>query len=359
MDDDSLDRLNDRLSGVLLGMAVGDALGLPAEGISVRRAARLFPGPPRHRFFLKWGMTSDDTEHACMTAQALLYAGGDVDSFRRSLAWRLRWWLVGLPAGVGFATSRSILKLWLGIPPTRSGVWSAGNGPAMRAPVIGAYFASDHDRLRRFIEASTVITHRDPRAIRGSRLIALAASIAVRSNGKGIDAERVIADAMDVAGDDVELLRLLAQLQEHLAQSRTPSEFARSLGLRDGVSGYIYHSVPVCLFCWLRSPTDFRTAVSSIIALGGDTDTTAAIVGALVGATAGASAIPADWIAGVMEYPRSVTCMSRLAICLGRSLAGFHDVKPLSLNWIAIIPRNIFFLVVVLVHGLRRLLPPY
>src|SRR5262245_39723339 len=125
----------DRLAGVILGTAVGDALGLPLEGISRRRAARMFPGPLRHRFLPGRGMCSDDTEHTCMTAQAILRSGGDVEVFRRSLAWRLRGWLLGIPAGIGLATLRSILKLWIGVSPQRSGVWSAGNGPAMRAAI--------------------------------------------------------------------------------------------------------------------------------------------------------------------------------------------------------------------------------
>src|SRR5688572_18626387 len=106
--------------GVLLGTAVGDSIGLPREGLSARRAARLFGGAPlRHRLLFGRGMVSDDTEHACMTAQALLASGGDPRRFVRSLAWRLRWWLLGLPAGVGKATAQAVVKLWLGFPPGR------------------------------------------------------------------------------------------------------------------------------------------------------------------------------------------------------------------------------------------------
>src|SRR4051794_5884011 len=91
----------DRLTGALLGTAVGDALGLPREGLSRRRAQRLYgKGPIRHRFVLGRGMLSDDTEHACMTAQALLAAPEDEMRFARSLAWRLRGWLAAMPAAV-------------------------------------------------------------------------------------------------------------------------------------------------------------------------------------------------------------------------------------------------------------------
>jgi ADP-ribosylglycohydrolase len=120
-------------------MAVGDALGLPREDLSRRRAAKLYGGPPlRHRFAFGRGMISDDTEHAIMTAEALLLTGRDLPRFTAALAWRLRLWLLGIPAGIGLATLRATLKLCLGWSPEHSGVWSAGSGPAMRAPMIGA-----------------------------------------------------------------------------------------------------------------------------------------------------------------------------------------------------------------------------
>jgi hypothetical protein len=71
----------------------------------------------------------------------------------------MRWWLVGLPAGIGSATLRATLKLWLGFSPSRSGVFSAGNGPAMRSPVLGTAI-DDIETLRKFVRASTRITHR-------------------------------------------------------------------------------------------------------------------------------------------------------------------------------------------------------
>src|SRR2546421_292743 len=104
----------DAIVGCLLGTAVGDALGLCAEGMSRRRQLRFYPRLDGPRFVFGRGMVSDDTEHTCMVAQALLAAGGDVRAFVRSFAWRLRFWLLGLPAGTGRATLRAVVKLWLG-----------------------------------------------------------------------------------------------------------------------------------------------------------------------------------------------------------------------------------------------------
>lgn len=60
--------------GCLLGTAVGDALGLPYEGLSRRRGQSMYGAPDRYRFCFGKGMVSDDTEHTCMVAQALLTA---------------------------------------------------------------------------------------------------------------------------------------------------------------------------------------------------------------------------------------------------------------------------------------------
>lgn len=349
-----------RVAGALLGTAVGDAIGLPREGLTARRAARLSGGPPlRNCFLLGRGMLSDDTEHACMTAQALLAGGGDPARFACSLGWRLRGWLLGLPAAVGWATLKATVKLWLGCRagagPTwwpRSGVRSAGNGPAMRAAIIGAYAGSDVSAIVELNRASVEVTHTDPRAREGALVIALAAGHAVAARGD-VDAERFLATARSrIQGE--ELTAALDRIGPCLARAADVAEYAASIGVGDGVSGYINHTVPVALYCWLRWPYDFRCAVEAAVLLGGDTDSVAAIVGGLVGATAGDAAIPREWLDGLVEWPRSVAWMRRLAARLAERAGG-----PQRLFWPALPARNALFLLVVLLHGFRRLLPPY
>lgn len=148
--------------GSLLGTAVGDALGLPYEGLSRRRVAAL--GKIRHRFLMGRGMFSDDTEHTLMLAAALIENRDDASAFQRALGRKLRWWLLGLPAGVGLSTARAILRLWLGFPATRSGVRSAGNGAAMRSAILGVIWRDLDLKRRVYTLAACRVTHTDARA---------------------------------------------------------------------------------------------------------------------------------------------------------------------------------------------------
>jgi ADP-ribosylglycohydrolase len=351
----------DRVAGVLLGTAVGDALGLPYEGLSPRRARRLFGPPPLgHRFLLGRGMVSDDTEHAVLVARALLDAPADDGRFARALARGLRWWIAGIPAGVGLATLRASLKLWAGYSPARSGVWSAGNGPAMRSALLGACLGDDPDRLRAYVRASSRLTHTDPRAERGALLVALAAS--PRPTDRP-DASSFLAEARKSLPDaDAELTGLLSRMEECLSRAATPADFAGSLGLGRGVTGYVYRTVPVSLYCWLRYPGDFRRAVEEVILLGGDADTTGAIAGAVAGASVGPAAIPQEWLDGVRDWPWSVAWLRELAERLARRFpaAGTSpDVAPPPYSRPGRLLRNALFAAVVLAHGFRRMAPPY
>lgn len=343
--------------GSLLGTAVGDAVGLPYEGLSRRRAKRLLGLPDRHRLLLGRGMISDDTEHACMVAQALIASGGDVDTFQRKLAWRLQFWLLGLPAGIGFATLRSILRLWIGIGPKRSGVFSAGNGPAMRAPILGAVI-DDPVRLREFVRASSRITHIDPKAEFGAYAVALAAHMAKRNEVVAGDFFLTELE-LHLGSEGKELSALIGSAVKAANEGIGTESFAAAMGLGHGVSGYVYHTVPIAIHAWLSHQRDFRAAIGAVIQCGGDTDSTAAIVGGIVGAAVGKDGIPAEFLDGLFEWPRSVSWMERLGMQLGSGEPSALKRRPVDVPFFAVLFRNLFFLIVVLFHGFRRLLPPY
>lgn len=140
---------------MLWGTAVGDAVGLPAEGLSKTRARKWFHGVWRHRLLFGHGMVSDDTDHTVMTAQAILRFPDSPERFARRLSLGLIGWLLSLPPGIGLATLRAILKLLIGVPPRLSGVASAGNGPAMRSAPMGAAFDGDATLRRAYVTAAT------------------------------------------------------------------------------------------------------------------------------------------------------------------------------------------------------------
>jgi len=347
----------DRIIGCILGTAVGDAIGLPYEGLSRRRATRLLGSPDRHRFLCGRGMVSDDTEHTCIVAQSLIVSNGDLHRFQRSLAWGLRRWLAGLPAGIGIATLRSIIRLWLGYSPEHSGVFSAGNGPAMRAAILGVTIL-DASALRGFVRASSRITHTDPKAEAGAFAVALAAQMAARYTTV---APKTFADhlASQLGNDHPEFLALMSDVASSVDAGQNTESFADAMGLTTGVSGYIYHSVPIAIHAWLSHQQDCRGAITSVVRCGGDTDSTGAIVGGIVGAAVGRSGVPADWLLKLAEWPRTNKWMESLGKQLATSTIQNSKSQPLRLPAIGLFARNLFFLMVVLYHGFRRLAPPY
>jgi ADP-ribosylglycohydrolase len=342
--------------GSILGTAVGDAMGLPYEGLSSRRALRMLGPPDRYRLLLGRGMVSDDTEHTCMVAQTLIGAGGDPALFRRIFAWRLRLWLLSLPVGTGLATLKATLRLWCGFPSDRSGVWSAGNGPAMRSAVIGAA-VTDIEQLQALVKASTRITHRDPKAEWGALAVAIAARQSAIGNNS---AAQYLSEIHRLLPNEAsELKGLLEQSAASGTRGDEPRVFAESIGLRNRVGGYVYHTVPVAVQAWLRYPIDFRNAITGLIRCGGDTDTLAAIGGGIIGAGVGREGIPREWLDRLTDWPRSVAWMERLGERLGSAQASGTGQIPPRLPVPPLVLRNLFLISVVLAHGFRRLLPPY
>lgn len=342
---------NNSILGAILGCAVGDALGIPYENLSPQRAKKLLGLPDRYRFLFRRGMVSDDTEHTCMVAQSYCEHPDNANDFANAFAKRLRWWLMSLPAGIGFATLRSIIKSWLGFPPQKSGVFSAGNGPAMRSAILGAII-DDQSKLKEYVTASTLLTHTDPKALDGALAVAFAAYCAKRNM---TDIEQFCNDFHTFhPSASEEFLDYLEQVEVSIHSRQSTIDFAQSFGCTKGVSGYVYKTVPMALHAWLSHPNDFQLAVMSMIECGGDADTTAAIVGAIVGCGVGAEQIPGALKAGLAEWPRNISWMTRLSETVSQSPS-----SPPKVFFPAILLRNLFFFAVVLVHIVRRWLPPY
>ena len=349
----------DAAAGCILGTAVGDALGLACEGLSKRRQARWFPTLDGYHLLFGKGLCSDDTEHTCMLAQSILVSGGDGERFARDFAWRLRWWLAGLPAGIGLATLRSLVKLWLFVPRAWQGVNSAGNGPAMRSALIGVCFTDDEAKLLAINRIAVRMTHTDPKAECGALAVALAARDSVCGKGCGTylaDLKRLTAPHGPAGA---ELYALAARAYASAEAGESSQAFASSMGCGKGVSGYMYHSVPVVLHAWFSHPRDYAAAVTAVIRCGGDTDTTAAMVGAIVGAGVGRSGIPQKWFDDLVEWPRTVDWMDSLGRKAAQAAQSGKAGAAQPLSIVGLVLRNAGFFLLVLAHGFRRLLPPY
>jgi ADP-ribosyl-[dinitrogen reductase] hydrolase len=348
--------LQERFAGLLLGTAVGDALGLPAENLSAKKIRKRWNGRWEMRFIFGRGMVSDDTEHTLMVSQALLEHPDNATGFQYALAWKFRWWFASLPGGVGLATAKACIKLWMGFSPDKCAVVSAGSGPAMRSAIIGAYFATEPEKRKSFVLASTRLTHRSWQA--ETTALAVAESAALAMANRHLDASQAL-DALVALSAESEWQNIISRIKDSLAVSHSVSDFVGGLNLKHGVTGYSLHVVPVALYAWLRHPDDFRTALTAALDCGGDTDTVGAILGALSGVAVGKTAIPIEWVNGIWEWPRPVSFMGKIAAKLAEQKFSRQPVGSVSYFWPAIILRNFIFISAVLVHGFRRLAPPY
>lgn len=343
--------------GCITGCAVGDSLGLPFEGLSEKRIKKMFKMIDEHHLLFKKGMISDDTEHSIMVMKSLIYSKGDKSLYISKMSKLLRKWFVLLPPATGKATAKACLKLLIGISPLKSGIFSAGNGSAMRSAMLGVYF-DDIDKIKLFSKLNTIITHSDIKAEVGALIVAFTTYLAIRN--ENIDFDFYLnettnllkpyncEDFIKIINDVITSVKSGESLRNYLDKNN-----------QKGVSAYVYHTVPAVIHCFLRNQNDFENGIKEIISVGGDTDTTAAILGSILGAKLGIEKIPQKWINNIVEWPYSIEYMQKLAIDLNSSLNIENKVTYIEKPYIFLFVRNIFFLIIVLFHGFRRLFPPY
>ena len=189
--------------------------------------------------------------------------------------------------------------------------------------------------------------------------IAIAARASMRGDGFDVylaDLTRLTA-SHGAAG--AEMAILAARALASATAGEAIAAFVQSTGSRNGVSGYMYHSVPAVLHAWFTHPRDFAQALTTLIRCGGDTDTTAAMLGAIIGSRVGRAGIPTKWLNDLAEWPRTVAWIDALARTTAEAVQQGKPQAAQPLSIIGLVLRNAFFFVLVLAHGLRRLLPPY
>ncbi|MDR2872860.1 MAG: ADP-ribosylglycohydrolase family protein [Xanthomonadaceae bacterium] len=344
-----------RFEGLLVGMAVGDSLGLPCSGWSRQRVGRYVKKLSRHhRPVAAWGLCGDSTECAWMAALALLARADDASSFAETLAWRLRVWSLMLPIGSEFTTVKAGIRSLLGMSPGRSGGDSAG-GALARALVIGAFFARRPERIREMVRASTQLTHTDVDVEESAWVIAIAAACTMRYRDR-FACIRMFFDTVLTSGVNEELAEALVLIRDETRKNTKLSDIIDQLGSAGGVGRHVRHIVPAVIAIWLCHFGNYRAAVENSIGLGGITDVSAALAGGLAGITCGRMEIPSEWIARVIEWPASVAWMSALAMQLENRSNDIAAQSP-RFFWPALPLRNLVFLCVRLTYRCRRSLP--
>ncbi len=273
----------DRYAGCLLGLALGDALGAPYEGGPQERALWKLLGKTRNGES-RW---TDDTRMALDLAQSLVDANGlDQDLLATRFAASYRW-----SRGYGPGAARLLKRIRRGQDWRKANRaifpdGSYGNGAAMRAPVIGLYYANRADEFNAAVAMSAEVTHAHPLAIEGALLIATATKRAV-AGASGPEVLSVAASSCVHEGFQSRLSSAESWIRD--GNLPEPDEVVGVLG--NGIAAV--ESCVTATYIGVRHLNrSFEEMLEFAIRCKGDVDTIAAMAGAIWGAANGAAALP-------------------------------------------------------------------
>lgn len=312
--------LLDRMRGALMGLAVGDALGTTHEFKQI-----IAPGFPAlmegHRdivgggpFKVKAGQVTDDTHMAiCLATSLRTHKAFNPDD----VVARYREWSK-VAFDIGNQTKEVLhhsLKNW---PYDASkAVWlksqkrACGNGSLMRTAPIGVFFSKDKEGRAKASADDSALTHYDPRCQLACVTLNSAIAHAIHRTDK-LTVQQLISTAASEMGigaahfgkRDPEFVRDTQEAMEILrvdlqrAADPDPKLYGPELHLHQ-MQGFVRVAFRYAFWQLLHAPS-FEAALIDVVNRGGDTDTNAAIAGALLGAWYGESAIPARWKSAVL-----------------------------------------------------------
>ncbi len=296
--------LADKFAGSLLGLALGDCLGASWEGYRGTEVAEAYYDGRFDPVNLRISEWTDDTAMAMATAQSIVDTGV-VDG--PDLAAKYLAWFNAGGRGIGRATYHSMRRLQSGTlwhEAGQAGEYAAGNSVAMRIAPVGLLHARDISGLAEDCRTCGIITHRNDDAIAGA--VAVAYAVATAAAGKlSID---TLAVQMSSVASSPQISSLILRAGELVEVGQSPLAALSELGL----GGSVYETVPTVVYCIMRWPDDPVKGLVSAVVNGGDTDTRAAMVGAIWGAQRGTSAWPDYWLeklpgaAGIREVARQL-----------------------------------------------------
>ncbi|MBB5790639.1 ADP-ribosylglycohydrolase family protein [Jiangella mangrovi] len=306
--------MRDRARGCLVGLAIGDAMGAPAENLTAEEIHARWG--PVTGFLTDRPSGTDDTEYAAFSALLLLEHGAALTSEDVADAWvtHLAGRDGGFP-GAGFSELGTIENLRAGLRPPASGrhLHSWSDGLAMRSAVHGVYAAGDPALAGRLAAVDGAVSHSGEGVYAG---VAVAAAVAVAMTGPA-SAGEVAAAALDAVPEDSWTARSLRAGMDHAGDvpALLDAVVVRSYPWTDLAP----EAVALAFGAFLAASGGFAAAVTGAVSMGRDADTTAAIAGALAGAYGGLDAVPAEWRSQIGPVTGR---------CLGEVVAG---LRPLDL----------------------------
>ena len=306
-----LDR--DRARGMLLGLALGDALGWPVELMSrteilVRYGRQGIQEPPDPALY------TDDTQMTVAVAEALIEAGErEMDVLMGAVARNFIGWKRDptTPQRAPGATSiRGVNALERGAPWREAGVRdSKGCGSCMRVAAVGYIYQNEPGRLQSVARAQGVLTHRHPTA----DAACIAAAYMVKLALDGVDPTEYPRRLLKFTGSVApEFDAAIERVEESLDWPDAEAAL-NAIGPTRGGGWIAEEAVAMALFCVLRHPTDYVAAVRLGANITGDSDSVASIAGGILGARLGTPALPTDWVERLENRDQLMAVAERLA----------------------------------------------
>ena len=275
--------------GCLVGTAIGDALGARREGMGMSGSEDVVSLAEK----LEQLMYTDDTHMAIGIAESLIESKGfDGEHMAQTFiknydAEPWRGYGPGPPIIFGMIKSG---EAWYSAANRLYRGGSFGNGSAMRVAPVGLLYSRNLEKLREIAYQSSAITHSHELGKEGAALQACAVTLALNSpSDEDIDREAFLSRLQNFIRNQL-YKEKVAQIRELLGE-QDKARVVTVLG--NGIEAP--RSVPTAIYCFLRQPQSYKDTVIYAISLGGDTDTIAAMAGAISGAYLGIEAIPSEW----------------------------------------------------------------
>ncbi len=298
--------LKEKIRGMFLGLAIGDALGMPFESKPYESLEKL----KRKSSFTrgrrqKLGTWTDDTQLSIAVAKAILEAGAvDMEKVGKYHVEAYD----DTTAGWGSTTREAVKKIKDGTHWSKAGDFDGainrglGNGPVMKAAPLAAYFAltKKFDDFVKICVDFTAMTHQTSVAVSSCLAHVMALSECLENEYHKFDTKafvKKIVRASEIGrsyysntlGDDLtERLKTLIPLYENPKLLYDDKHIINEYGRG---TCYVYNSLPFTYAFFMRSPFQYHSLID-VIYSGGDTDTNGSMVGALLGALRGEEVFP-------------------------------------------------------------------